>query len=99
MGLRPEDARRVPTTQQEAPHTWGEGSLSQWPNNPVVSQCLKMGIYDQDMHKPAPVSPYRHAVTLAICLLGRIVEMEQKVHLRTAGFFDSLLTMAYSMQD
>ena len=48
-------------------------------NNPVVSRCLKMGIYDRDMHKAAPVSPYRHAETLTICLLGRIMEMEQKV--------------------
>ena len=63
-------------------------------NDPVVSCCLKMGIYDWDMNKAAPVSPYRHAVTLAIRLLGRIMEMEQKVHLCTAGFFDNLLTKA-----
>ena len=68
-------------------------------DDPVVSRCLKMGIYDRDMHKAAPVSPYRHAVTLAICLLWRIMEMEQKIHLHTAGFFDNPLTMAYSTQD
>ena len=48
-------------------------------NNPVVTRCLKMGIYDRDLHKAAPVSPYRHAMTLAIHLLERIMEMEQKV--------------------
>ena len=48
-------------------------------NNPVVTRCLKMGIYDWDLHMAAPVSPYRHAATLATCLLGRIMEMEQKV--------------------
>ena len=63
-------------------------------NNPVVLWCLKMGIYDQDMNKATPVSPYRHAATLAIDLLGRIMEMEQKVRFRTAGFFDILLTKA-----
>ena len=68
-------------------------------NNLVMSRCLKMGIYDRDMHKAAPVSPYRHAATLAIRLLGRIMEMEQKVRLHTAGFFDNLLMMAYSTQD
>ena len=63
-------------------------------NDPVVSHCLNMGIYDRDMNKAAPVSPYCHAVTLAIHLLGRIMEMEQKVQLRTAVFFDDLLTKA-----
>ena len=48
-------------------------------NDPVVTRCLKMGIYDQDLNKAAPLSPYHHAATLAIHLLGRIVEMEQKV--------------------
>ena len=50
-------------------------------NDPVVTRCLKMGIYDQDLNKAAPLSPYLHAATLAIRLLGRIVEMEEK-----AGF-------------
>ena len=68
-------------------------------NDPVVSRCLKMGIYDWDLHMAAPVSPYCHVATLAIRLLGRIMEMEQNVRLRTAGFFDNLLTMAYSTQD
>ena len=48
-------------------------------NDPVVMRCLKIGIYDWDLNKAAPLSPYRHAATLAIRLLGRIVEMEQKV--------------------
>ena len=48
-------------------------------NDPVVTRCLKMGIYDGDLNKAAPLSPYRHAATLAIRLLGRIVEMEEKV--------------------
>ena len=48
-------------------------------NDPVVSRCLKMGMYDWDMNKATPVSPYRHAATLAMCLLGRIMEMKQKV--------------------
>ena len=48
-------------------------------NDPVVTRCLKMGIYDRDLHKATPLSPYRHTATLAIRLLGRIVEMEQKV--------------------
>ena len=26
-------------------------------NDPVMTQCLKMGIYDQDLHKAAPLSP------------------------------------------
>ena len=68
-------------------------------NDPVVLWCLKMGIYDRDMHKAAPVPPYHHAATLAIHLLGRIMEMEQKVRLCTAGFFDNLLMMACSTQD
>ena len=49
-------------------------------DDPVVTRCLKMGIYDRDLNKAAPSSRYRHAATLAICLLGRIVEMEEKVH-------------------
>ena len=48
-------------------------------NDPVVTRCLKMGIYDRDLKKAAPLSPYCHAATLAIRLLGRIVEMEEKV--------------------
>ena len=48
-------------------------------NDPVVTRCLKMGIYDRDLNKVAPLSPYRHAATLAIRLLGRIVELEEKV--------------------
>ena len=39
-------------------------------NDPVVLQCLKMGIYNRDLHKAAPMSPYRHAATLAIRLLA-----------------------------
>ena len=58
-----------------------------------------MGIYDRDMHKAAPVSPYHHTATIAIRLLGRIMEMEQKVRLCTAGFFDNPLMMAYSTQE
>ena len=41
-------------------------------NDPVVTCCLKMGIYDRDLNKAAPLSPYLHAATLAIRLLGRI---------------------------
>ena len=48
-------------------------------SDPVVTRCLKIGIYDRDLHKVTPVSLYRHAATLAIRLLGRIMEMEQKV--------------------
>ena len=44
-----------------------------------MTRCLKMGIYDRDLNKATSLSPYRHAATLAIRLLGRIVEMEQKV--------------------
>ena len=42
------------------------------------TRCLKMGIYNRDLNKAAPLSPYRHAATLAIRLLRRIVEMEEK---------------------
>ena len=68
-------------------------------NDPVVTCCLKMGIYDWDLNKATPLSPYRHVATLAIRLLGRIVEMEEKVGFAQKVSLDNLLTKLYSIQD